>query len=127
MAFKITLPTLLLLPFLLFPTDVAAQCSSVHIFGARETTVGSGYGTAGSIVSGIQSSFSGATAEAINYPACGGQASCGSVPYNQSVQRGTAAVASQVNAYNQKCPNAILVFVGYSQVRSLRLFERGSY
>ncbi|KAF8180231.1 cutinase-domain-containing protein [Mycena galopus ATCC 62051] len=93
----------------------AAQCPQVHVFGARETTVPPGYGTAGSVVSSIQSAFPGATAEAINYPACGGQASCGSVSYASSAVQGVAAVASQVNSFNSQCPNTVLVLVGYSQ------------
>ncbi|KAJ6496191.1 putative acetyl xylan esterase [Mycena sanguinolenta] len=91
------------------------QCPQVHVFGARETTVPPGYGTAGSVVSSIQSAFPGATAEAINYPACGGQASCGSVSYASSAVQGVAAVASQVNSFNSQCPNTVLVLVGYSQ------------
>ncbi|KAJ7075986.1 putative acetyl xylan esterase [Mycena belliarum] len=93
----------------------AQQCPQVHIFGARETTAPAGYGTAGSVVSSIISAYSGATGEVINYPACGGQASCGSVSYASSAVTGVAAVASQVNAFNTKCPNSVLVLVGYSQ------------
>jgi hypothetical protein len=101
----------------ILPTLVAAQsCPQVHVFGARETTVSSGYGTAGSVVNSIVSAYSGATAEAINYPACGGQSSCGGVSYANSVQQGVQAVANQVNSFNQRCPNTVLVLVGYSQV-----------
>jgi acetylxylan esterase len=97
------------------PLFVAAQCPQVHIFGARETTVAPGYGTSLNVVNSIISAFPGATSEAISYPACGGQASCGSVSYANSVIQGVAAVASQVNAFNTKCPNSLLVLVGYSQ------------
>ncbi|KAJ7640165.1 putative acetyl xylan esterase [Mycena rosella] len=96
-------------------TLAAAQCAQVHIFGARETTAPPGYGTAASVVSSIISAFPGATGEVINYPACGGQASCGGVSYASSAVQGVAAVASQVNAFNSQCPNAVLVLVGYSQ------------
>lgn len=92
-----------------------AQCPQVHIFGARETTVPPGYGTSQAVVNSIISAFPGATSEAINYPACGGQASCGSVSYANSVIQGVSAVASQVNSFNQKCPSTFLVLVGYSQ------------
>jgi len=84
-------------------------------FGARETTASPGYGTAGSVVNQILSQHSGATAEAINYPACGGQVSCGGVSYANSAKTGTAAVAKAVNDFNKKCPNTKLVIVGYSQ------------
>jgi acetylxylan esterase len=102
--------------FLLGATLAAAQCPQVHVFGARETTVPPGYGTSGPVVNSIVAAYPGATSEAINYPACGGQASCGSVSYASSAVQGVAAVASQVNSFNQQCPNTVLVLVGYSQV-----------
>ena len=91
-------------------------CPNVHVFGARETTVSPGYGTAGVVVNLVLNSNPGSDAEAIVYPACGGQASCGGQSYAQSALAGTAAVASAVNAYNARCPNTKLVLVGYSQV-----------
>jgi acetylxylan esterase len=91
-------------------------CPSVHIFGARETTASAGYGSSSTVVNGLLSAYSGSTAEAISYPACGGQASCGSVSYSNSVAQGIAAVASAVNSYNSQCPSTKLVLVGYSQV-----------
>ncbi|KAG8865380.1 hypothetical protein FRB96_000270 [Tulasnella sp. 330] len=96
-------------------TLVAAQCPSVHIFGARETTAPPGYGTAAVVTDDLLAIYSGSTAEAINYPACGGQSTCGDVSYAQSVLDGVAAVTSQVNTYNSECPNTVLVLVGYSQ------------
>lgn len=93
-----------------------ATCPGVHIFGARETTASAGYGSSSTVVNGLLSSYSGSTAEAISYPACGGQASCGSVSYSSSVAQGISAVASAVNAYNTQCPSTKLVLVGYSQV-----------
>jgi hypothetical protein len=95
-------------------------CPNVHVFGARETTVSPGYGTAGVVVNLVLNSNPGSNAEAIVYPACGGQASCGGQSYAQSALAGTAAVASAVNSYNTRCPNTKLVLVGYSQVSTLR-------
>ncbi|VDC06425.1 unnamed protein product [Peniophora sp. CBMAI 1063] len=95
--------------------DARASCPQVHVFGARETTAPAGYGTAGAVVNSILSAYSGSTAEVINYPACGGQASCGGVSYANSVIQGVSAVASQVNAFNTQCPSTHLVLVGYSQ------------
>ncbi|KAI1817288.1 carbohydrate esterase family 5 protein [Poronia punctata] len=90
------------------------NCPSVYVFGARETTVGPGYGTAGGLVNMVVSAY-GAGAEAINYPACGGQASCGYVSYDQSAQQGTSAVIQAVNSLNSRCPNTKIVLIGYSQ------------
>jgi acetylxylan esterase len=103
------------------PLDVAAveprqSCPNVHVFGARETTVSAGYGSSSTVVNEVLSAYPGSTSEAISYPACGGQSSCGGVSYANSVQQGIAAVVSAVNGYNQKCPNTQLVLVGYSQV-----------
>ncbi|KAJ4286001.1 hypothetical protein N0V88_008152 [Collariella sp. IMI 366227] len=91
------------------------QCPQIHVLGARETTVAPGYGTAGQVVNLILQSYSGATSEAITYPACGGQSSCGGVQYGDSARQGTNAVASAVNSFNQRCPDAQIVLVGYSQ------------
>lgn len=92
------------------------DCPNIHVFGARETTAPAGYGTAGVVVNLVLNAHPGATSEAINYPACGGQSSCGGVSYANSVVAGTAAVASAVNSFNSQCPNTQLVLVGYSQV-----------
>lgn len=91
------------------------QCPEIHIFGARETTVPPGYGTAGQVVNLIRGAYPSATAEAIDYPACGGQANCGGVQYGDSARQGTNAVASAVNSFHQRCPNTQIVLVGYSQ------------
>lgn len=108
--------SLLSLALLLFaPALAVAQCPQIHVFGARETTVAPGYGTAGVVVNLIIGAYPGTTSEAISYPACGGQSSCGGVSYANSVIQGVAAVASQVNSFNQQCPNTLLVLVGYSQ------------
>lgn len=89
------------------------QCPNIHIFGARETTLpqSNGFGTGASVISSIQQANSGqtVTTEAIVYPAAGGNS------YASSVTAGIAAVASQVTAFNAKCPNSKIVMVGYSQ------------
>ncbi|KAI9657013.1 MAG: hypothetical protein M1821_003179 [Bathelium mastoideum] len=99
------------------PVEVAkrASCPNIHVFGARETTAPAGYGSAGTVVNLILNAHPGATSEAINYPACGGQASCGDVSYAQSVIDGVNAAASAVNTFNTQCPDTQLVLVGYSQ------------
>tara|TARA_R110002060_G_scaffold47975_2_gene58976 strand:- start:713 stop:943 length:231 start_codon:yes stop_codon:yes gene_type:complete len=69
------------------------------------------------VVNLILNAHPGATSEAIVYPACGGQASCGGASYANSAVAGVKAVASAVNSFNTRCPNTLLVIVGYSQVR----------
>ncbi|RAL66664.1 hypothetical protein DID88_006349 [Monilinia fructigena] len=95
--------------------DARATCPDIHVFGARETTAPAGYGTAGVVVNLILNAHPGATSEAIVYPACGGQSSCGGVSYANSVIQGVAAVAAAVNSFNTQCPSTKLVLVGYSQ------------
>ncbi|KAK5676419.1 carbohydrate esterase [Elasticomyces elasticus] len=97
-----------------FELEERQSCPKIHIFGARETTAPAGYGSSASFVNAILAAYPGSTAEAISYPACGGQASCGAT-YAQSVQAGVAAVASQVSSFASRCPSAQLVYVGYSQ------------
>ncbi|KAK3401517.1 cutinase-domain-containing protein [Sordaria brevicollis] len=91
------------------------SCPSIHVFGARETTVSPGYGTAGVVVNLILQAYPGATSEAISYPACGGQSSCGGIQYGDSARQGTNAVATAVNNLHSRCPNTQIVLVGYSQ------------
>ncbi|TGO39141.1 hypothetical protein BHYA_0059g00050 [Botrytis hyacinthi] len=95
--------------------DTRATCPEIHVFGARETTAPAGFGTAGVVVNLILAAHSGSTSEAINYPACGGQSSCGGVGYGNSVVAGVAAVAAAVNKFHTQCPSTKLVLVGYSQ------------
>ncbi|KAI0448632.1 cutinase-domain-containing protein [Xylaria acuta] len=99
------------------PSEIAERqsCPGIYVFGARETTVSPGYGTAGGLVNQVLAAYPGSQASAIEYPACGGQASCGGVPYEQSAQQGTTAVISAVNSLNSRCPSTQIVLIGYSQ------------
>ncbi|KAF4464886.1 acetylxylan esterase [Fusarium albosuccineum] len=90
----------------------AQSCPDIHIFGARETTVSPGFGSAGALVNMIIADHPGATSEAIVYPACGGQSSCGGVAYGDSARQGTAAVATAVNNLHSRCPNTNIVLGG---------------
>jgi acetylxylan esterase len=99
-----------------FVKEGRATCPSIHVFGARETTASAGYGSSITVVDDILNYYSGSTAEAISYPACGGQSSCGGDTYSQSVIAGISAAATAVNNYNTQCPDTQLVLVGYSQV-----------
>lgn len=102
------------------PVDVEKvekrQCPGIHVFGARETTVGPGYGSSATVVNLVISAHPGTTSEAISYPACGGQSSCGGISYANSVVQGINAVVTAVNNFHNSCPNTQLVLVGYSQV-----------
>ncbi|KAF1836879.1 cutinase [Decorospora gaudefroyi] len=101
------------------PVEIVERqsCPKVYIFGARETTLpqSNGYGTSIGLVNRVKSAFPGTGSEAIVYPACGGQASCGYVSYENSAQQGGQAVVRAVTAYNQRCPDTQIVLIGYSQ------------
>ncbi|KAL4738925.1 cutinase [Aspergillus similis] len=96
-------------------TDKRQNCPEVHVFGARETTASPGFGSSATVVNAILNAYSGSTSQAIDYPACGGQSSCGGISYSASVAAGIDAVASAVNSFNTQCPDTKLVLVGYSQ------------
>jgi acetylxylan esterase len=98
------------------PLKERATCPSIHVFGARETTASPGYGSSSTVVNDILNGYPGSTAEAINYPACGGQSSCGGDSYSASVAAGVSAAVTAVNNYAASCPSTQLVLVGYSQV-----------
>ncbi|KAL2831351.1 Acetylxylan esterase At 0.90 angstrom resolution [Aspergillus pseudoustus] len=110
-----TLPLILLGQALATPIEERQSCPQVHVFGARETTASPGYGSSSTVVNAVLSAYSGSTSEAINYPACGGQSSCGGTSYSASVAAGITAVASAVNSFNSQCPDTEIVLVGYSQ------------
>ncbi|TVY81312.1 Acetylxylan esterase, partial [Lachnellula suecica] len=97
------------------PLQERASCPNIHVFGARETTAAAGYGSSSTVVNDILNGYPGSTAEAINYPACGGQSSCGGDSYSQSVAAGISAAVTAVNNYAASCPSTQLVLVGYSQ------------
>ncbi|KAI0548651.1 cutinase [Xylaria curta] len=90
-------------------------CPGVYVFGARETTAPAGYGTAGGLVNMVTAAYPDSQAEAIVYPACGGQAACGGVDYDSSANQGTAAVITAVNDLDSRCPDTSIVLIGYSQ------------
>jgi acetylxylan esterase len=109
-----TRATALLLLALTAATPSTAQppaCPQVHVFGARETLVPAGLGSAGLVVQLVQDAFPGATSEVIDYPAAGATPE----EYAGSVRDGIAAVVRQVSDFAAACPDATLVLVGYSQ------------
>jgi len=87
-----------------------ASCPNIHVFGARETTAPAGYGSSSTVVNLVLNAHPGATSEAINYPAAGGN------DYASSVRAGVQAVTTAVNNFAAQCPSTQLVIVGYSQV-----------
>jgi len=86
-------------------------CPLVHVFGARETLVPSGFGSAGLVVQLVQDAFPNSTSEVIDYPAAGKTPD----EYAASVADGIKAIVSQVTTFSQACPETQLVMVGYSQ------------
>lgn len=117
MFFKASAALLLARTVLASPVDIEKRaCPNIHVFGARETTAPAGYGSSSTVVNLILNAHPGATSEAISYPACGGQSSCGGVSYANSVVQGISAITTAVNNFNSQCPSTQLVIVGYSQV-----------
>lgn len=77
----------------------------------------------------VTAAYPDSQAEAITYPACGGQAECGGIDYDSSATQGTAAVVTAVTDLNSRCPDTKIVLIGYSQVcfpfRQMGERERG--
>ncbi|KAH8696174.1 cutinase [Talaromyces proteolyticus] len=96
------------------PLSFAAEtrqttCAPIHLFVARGTTESPGDGSIGSLAQLVINAHSGATQEAINYPAS-------SYPtYIDDVSTGITAVTNQFTKYTSSCPNSTLVLIGYSQ------------
>ncbi|CZT17775.1 related to acetylxylan esterase precursor [Ramularia collo-cygni] len=90
------------------------SCPPIHIFGARETTAKPGFGLAGAFITDIIDAFPDATTEAISYPA-NGNAGLTDSTYKTSVRYGVGNATQQIKAFAGKCPDAMIVLVGYSQ------------
>ncbi|KAI1853150.1 hypothetical protein JX266_001856 [Neoarthrinium moseri] len=86
-----------------------SDCPAIHVFGARETTAPPGFGSSQLVVRMITTANSGATSEAIIYPASSDPS------YAISVSAGIEAVTKQATAFHQQCPESRIVMVGYSQ------------
>ncbi|KAK0711078.1 catalytic core domain of acetyl xylan esterase from Trichoderma Reesei [Lasiosphaeris hirsuta] len=87
----------------------AKACPEVHVFGARETTTPPGFGTSQTLIDLLIKRFPSTTAEAIVYPAAGGD------EYSKSVGTGILAVVRQTAAFAVRCPSSIIIMHGYSQ------------
>ncbi|KAK4082061.1 hypothetical protein PCL_06909 [Purpureocillium lilacinum] len=88
--------------------DRQESCAQIHLLVARGSTEPPGDGQLGSLAARIIRAHQGATQEAIDYPALLN-------PYSTSVRAGTAAVLNQLTAYVRRCPNSMVVLLGYSQ------------
>ncbi|CRK46095.1 hypothetical protein BN1723_006874 [Verticillium longisporum] len=84
------------------------SCPQLHILGAREPTAPAGFGSTQGVVQLLLDQFPSSTAEAINYPAEGGDA------YGRSVTAGLRALLNQTQAVMTRCPETKFVLVGYS-------------
>ncbi|KAL5338936.1 cutinase [Aspergillus crustosus] len=99
--------------------NTSQSCPALHIFGARETLAPPGYGLSRPLVDALLDAYPGSgksTAEAIDYPACGGadRALCGGATHPESVAAGIDAASLAINALNERCPRTRIVLVGYS-------------
>jgi len=86
-----------------------SPCASVHVLAARASTEAPGAGVIGSLVTQIQNTVSATVStSAVDYPAL-------LFPYDFSTTVGDAAIAQELTAQVQQCPNQKIVLVGYSQ------------
>ncbi|KAI1909615.1 hypothetical protein LOZ53_006413 [Ophidiomyces ophidiicola] len=94
------------------PRDVSANteaCAAVHIMSARGSNQAAGEGsTLAPVATALAALFTGATREAIVWPAK-------IIPYDTNSAQGTQAVTRQLTAYVKRCPNSKIVMLGYSQ------------
>lgn len=92
-----------------------SACSPVHIIVGRASTesqsMSNGEGIIKSLADTIVKQNAGTTVESVIYPA-------ELAPYAPSSSKGTAAVIKQTTAYVQRCPDAKIVLMGYSQASS---------
>lgn len=89
-------------------TRADGDCAPIHLLVARGSTESPGYGQLNSLATRIVQGNSGATKEAIDYPAQ-------LQPYGPSVSAGVTAVKKQLSDYVAKCPDSKIVLLGYSQ------------
>jgi acetylxylan esterase len=99
----------------------STSCPALHIFGARETLAAPGYGLSRPLIDALLDRYPDpgkSTAEAIDYPACGGpdRASCGGATHPESVAAGIDAASLAINVFHERCPQTQIVLVGYSMV-----------
>ncbi|KAL3449611.1 cutinase [Aspergillus insuetus] len=117
----LTLPFLSLTQTIISPKETSnnQSCPHLHIFGARETLAAPGYGLSRPLIDALLDAYPDpgkSTAEAIDYPACGGpdRASCGGATHAESVAAGINAASRAINAFHEMCPRTQIVLVGYS-------------
>lgn len=92
-------------------------CSPVHIIVARGSGEPQGEGATGRLATTLKEEIPGTTSEAVDYPAK-------LSPYPQSESAGVKACKEQMTAYVKKCRESKIVLMGYSQVRSSKLFNK---
>lgn len=86
-----------------------SPCAAVHVLAARASTESPGAGVIGSLVTQVQNAVSATVStSAVDYPAL-------LFPYDFSTTQGDAAIAQELTAQVQRCPNQAIVLVGYSQ------------
>ena len=89
------------------------SCAPIHLLVARGSTEQPGDGQQlQALARRIVQANPGSDQEAIDYPAALGQTTA---QYGQSVSTGTKAAQNQLTAYVNRCPNAKIVLIGYSQ------------
>ncbi|KIW03776.1 uncharacterized protein PV09_05079 [Verruconis gallopava] len=89
-------------------TSSSTACAKVHVIVDRATGEPPSQGVIGTLATIIATRIPGTTVEWVDYPAV-------LVPYDQSTNTGITMTKDSITSYADKCPNAKIVMLGYSQ------------
>ncbi|QDS77178.1 hypothetical protein FKW77_001944 [Venturia effusa] len=89
-------------------TSKSESCGSLHTIVVRASMEYPGYGMMGALAQAVLESVNGSTSEAIDYPAL-------LQPYDESSYAGIVATTKQLQSHVDRCPDAKVILMGYSQ------------
>ena len=92
----------------MYNKSTTTDCSDVHIIVDRATGEEPSQGVIGTLATLISERIPGVTVEWVDYPAV-------LMPYDQSTDTGIRMTKDSIRSYADKCANAKIVLLGYSQ------------
>lgn len=92
----------------LYNKTSTTDCSNAHIIVNRATGEPPSQGVIGTLATIITTRIPGTTVQWVDYPAV-------LIPYDQSTDTGIRMTKDAIRTYADKCPNAKIVMLGYSQ------------